>query len=277
MFNPVPEELAFEVSFESSLVPHKKYVINEQTGQPLDIVGENFSCVSHLEFFTGVQDVMLDYMQEAELFNNSTSYRSSRNGAWAMMDIVLPEVSRDIETQKHVTKVQQRIIALHGIDGSCSNQVYFGAIDFFCTNGMILGDWSTLKRKNTSGFDLSVFVHELKQRQVNFSLQMDTLDEWADVTIKPSEELNEALVSLMGKRKGNQMFLNFLDEAATRGCNLFALYSAFTNYATYADERNGFELRKNKHDTQEVNMWKRAQEVNAWTNSNEWEYISNNC
>ena len=40
----------------------------------------------------------------------------------------------------------------------------------------------------------------------------------------------------------------------TRGQNLWALYSAFTNYATYADERNGFKLRETGNDTQAYNM-----------------------
>ena len=31
-----------------------------------------------------------------------------------------------IVTNKHETTIGQRIIALHGIDGSCSNQVFLG-------------------------------------------------------------------------------------------------------------------------------------------------------
>ena len=59
-----------------------------------------------------------------------------KNG-WAMMDMTLPNVTAKVTTPKHETEVAQRIIALHGVDGTCSNTVLFGAIDFFCTNGMI--------------------------------------------------------------------------------------------------------------------------------------------
>jgi hypothetical protein len=45
------------------------------------------------------------------------------------------------------------------------------------------------------------------------------------------------------------MYSLYLQEASTRGHNKFALYSAFTNYASYADERNGFNLRNTENDT----------------------------
>ena len=43
-----------------------------------------------------------------------------------------------VHTDKHETELANRIISLHGVDGSCSNQAFFGEIDFFCTNGSIV-------------------------------------------------------------------------------------------------------------------------------------------
>jgi len=56
----------------------------------------------------------------------------------------------------------------------------------------------------------------------------------------------------------------YMQEASVRGHNKFALYSAFTNYASYADERNGFSLRNTGNDTQAVSMFSREQEVSKW-------------
>ena len=53
-------------------------------------------------------------------------------------------------------------------------------------------------------------------------------------------------------------------EVSKRGRNVFALYSAFTNYASYADERNGFNLRNTGNDTQSQSMWAREHEVTKW-------------
>jgi len=63
------------------------------------------------------------------------------------------------------------------------------------------------------------------------------------------------------------MYSLYNEEASVRGHNAFALYSAFTNYATYADERNGFSLRNTGNDTNSVSMWLREQEVNKWVST----------
>ena len=55
-----------------------------------------------------------------------------------------------------------------------------------------------------------------------------------------------------------------MQEAGVRGHNKFALYSAFTNYASYADERNRFSLRNTGNDTVAVSMFSREQEVSKW-------------
>jgi hypothetical protein len=64
-------------------------------------------------------------------------------------------------------------------------------------------------------------------------------------------------------------------EAHKRGDNLYALYSAFTNYSTYADERNGFKERNTGKDTKAVTMWKREEEVSKWVSSPQFKALTN--
>ena len=85
-----------------------------------------------------------------------------------MLDITLPNVTMDISTDKFQTEIGNRIISLHGIDGSCSNQVFFGAIDFFCTNGMITGDHDKVRKKNTANFSMESFIYELNRARTDF-------------------------------------------------------------------------------------------------------------
>ena len=69
---------------------------------------------------------------------------------------------------------------------------------------------------------------------------------------------------MKSERKSEKMYTLYNQEAGVRGRNLWALYSAFTNYATYADERNGFNLRNTGHDTQAISMFKREIDVASW-------------
>ena len=267
IFGPIEDRIDFEVGFEQTRAPSKKYVINKGTGEYLDTVGNSFKCASHPEYFLSVQNCMIEEMPEDDLKSATCKYRTARNNAWAMMDCTLPNAKVTVRTPKHESEVSQRVIALHGIDGSCSNQVFFGGIDFFCTNGQISGDWDKVRRKNTSGFVLKRFIDELSVAKVAFYQHGERLQEWAD-TLTSTFEVKAMLDSLLtSDRKAEKMLDLYHAEATVRGANKYALYSAFTNYSTYADERNGFELRNTGNDTANVSMWKREHEVSKWISS----------
>lgn len=260
----IPEYLDFDVAFEDTRMPDKKYVINQTTGQPLGIVGKSFQCASHGDFFRGVVSTATETLSEHDLEDAKYSFRTARKGAWAMLDITLPNVTMDISTDKFETEIGNRIISLHGIDGSCSNQVFFGAIDFFCTNGMITGDHDKVRKKNTSNFSMESFIYELNRARTDFYTQAQQMQVWAHTDLK-YVDVSSLLDDMLGsKRKSEKMYSLYMQEASTRGHNKFALYSAMTNYATYADERNGFNLKNTGNDTQAISMWSREQEVSKW-------------
>ena len=272
MVHEVPENLDFSLNFETTKFDEKKYVINNKTGDYLGVVGQGFKCASHKEFFDGVQNVMVDSIPNA-MTDSTVRWSSARNNAWAMMDIVMPNVSTVIRTDKHSTKIGQRVIALHGIDGSCSNQVFFGAIDFFCTNGMITGDYDKVRRKNTSNFCMSRFIAELNQSSLDFQEQSNKLQTWAstELPVYSVKGWKEFLSSVTkSDQKAKKMLPLVQQEVSKRGRNVFALYSAFTNYASYADERNGFNLRNTGKDTASQSMWSREQEVTKWISTPEF-------
>ena len=131
MFDMIPDHLDFAVDFEDTKVSDKKYVINQNTGKYLGIVGKSFQCASHGDFYRGVIENVTEELNAYEVRGADMQWRTARNGAWAMLDITLPNMKGTITTDKHETSIGNRIISLHGIDGSCSNQVFFGAIDFF--------------------------------------------------------------------------------------------------------------------------------------------------
>ena len=164
----VPDYMDFDVVFEPTKVKDKKYVINGTSGEYLGVVGNTFTCASHGDFYRGVLETVTEELTNHELANANTHWRTARNGAWAMLDITLPNMKTVIETDKHSTEIGNRIISLHGIDGSCSNQVYFGAIDFFCTNGMIRGEYDKVRKKNTSNFTMESFIYELTRARKDF-------------------------------------------------------------------------------------------------------------
>jgi hypothetical protein len=260
----IPTDIDFDVAFEPTKLDDKKYVINATTGEPLAIVGQNFKCASHGDFYREVYDTVTQEFSQAELLDAKFKWRTAHNGGWSLLDITLPNMVTRIETEQHSTELGNRIIALHGIDGTCSNQVYFGQIDFFCTNGMIRGEYDKIRRKNTANFTLSSFIFELARARRDFYEEASKMQVWAETKTNGSTVLKMLEDMLNSERKAEKMYHLYLAEAATRGHNKWALYSAFTNYASYADDRNGFNLKNTGNDTQSISMWKREHEVSQW-------------
>ena len=263
----IPESLNFDPVFEPTKVKDKKYVINGNTGDYIGVVGDTFNCASHADFFEGVHDTITENLGDAECEGMNMKWRIARQNAWAMLDMTLPNVTARIETDKHSTTIAQRIIALHGIDGSCSNQTYFGAIDFFCTNGMIRGEHDKVRRKNSANFSMTRFIRDLRESTQSFYAQSERLQGWANKPLYVGDVKSMLETLLKSDRTAEKMLNLYNQEASVRGQNVWALYSAFTNYASYADDRNGFTLRNTGKDTNAVSMFQRESKVSQWIES----------
>ena len=269
----VPEYLDFTTRTEPTRMAGKKYVINNDTDEVIGIVGSKFNSVTHTEFYDRVWDTMSEQLGEEAMKGVQVKWNTARNNAFAMLDATMPSTKALITTDKQQTEISQRVIALHGVDGLCSNQVFFGAIDFFCTNGMIRGEHDKVRRKNTTNFNMATFIKELEDANSDFYSQAEQLQEWARTPLEYNS-VRDMLHSLMGsEKKGDKMLGLYSQEIQTRGQNAFALYSAFTNYASYADERNGFKLRNTGNDTNSISMWGREQEVTKWVSSKQFKEL----
>jgi hypothetical protein len=263
----VPDYLDFDVHFNDTRVRDKKYVINSDTDEAIAIIGRGATARNHAEFYNRVWDTIVEDLSQEDLRDKTYNFSSARNKGWSMLDITFPNVKTTVKTKKHETEIAFRMIAVHAIDGTASPATWFGGIDTFCTNGQITGDWDMVRKKNTSGFTVDNFMRELRVAKTNFDLQGKRLQSWADTNLAhvQVDELIQEIVK--SERKSRKLHDLFLSERHTRGNNLFALYSAFTNYSSYADERNGFALRNTGNDTRAVSMLAREQEVSKWVSS----------
>ena len=265
----VPHYLDFPIRYENTRFRGKKYVINGNTSEVLGIVGDGFPSVPHGDFFRNIVNAIVENFGSEDTSEVIPRFTSAHNGAVALLDITFPNISYTIKTKEHTTEIAQRAILWHGIDGTKSNLGVFGAVDFFCTNGMITGTYEQVRKKNTSGFSLSNFVAEIQQSHNNFIEHAKYLQRMADSEFNPYRMENladEWLVQMgMSKRMAKNMHELFLEEASVRGKNLWALYSAMTNYSSHTD--NGFKLKEMGNDTRATSMWDREQKVVKWTNS----------
>jgi len=264
----LPNELNFVPEYEDSKMRDHKFVINPLNGEAMGHVSIGFNCAPHKDFFEGVWSQVTENLDGADISDAEVRFQTARHGGFALMDVCFPSINADIVTSSgHKTTLRQRIIALHGVDGKQgSNTTLFGSIDSFCTNGQISGEYSKIRRKNSSGFSLEAFINELRRAKNDFYAESDRLKVFAQTDLKEKtvQQLLEDIIPSEQKQK--KMYELYMSEASVRGHNKYSLMSAFTNYASYADSRNGFELRNtsNQTETRAITMLNRELEVNKW-------------
>jgi hypothetical protein len=98
------------------------------------------------------------------------------------------------------------------------------------------------------------------------------MQEWANIPLNVDGKTFMASI-IKSENLAKKMYELACQEISKRGKNVFALYSAFTNYASYADERNGFNIRNTGFDTKAETMWRREQEVAKWVSSPQFKQL----
>jgi hypothetical protein len=242
----------------------------------LGVVGDDYPVKSHREYFPALLDVLHDTLPREFVAGATVNTKVAHDGAFALLDVALPNSRVTIETRQGFrTDIAMRSIMWHGLAGTHSNNVLFGNIDFFCTNGMVIGDFTRVKRKNTKNFSLTRFAREVEAATGAWYEQARTLQIMAN-TVITIEQGRQVINDILGNTdpadrkkqrdsKADKMFTLFVDEAQTRGANVFALLSAFTNYSSHTD--NGFALRDTGSDHGAVTMLNREVEVAQWINN----------
>ena len=109
-----------------------------------------------------------------------------------------------------------------------------------------------------------MFIAELEKSTKDFKAQTKQMQRWANTSLV-TVDVKALLDTIMQSgKKSDKMYTLYNQEVSQRGRNLWSLYSAFTNYATYADERNNFKQRNTGNDTQAKSLFMREVEVANW-------------
>ena len=267
------DDLMFNVAYEKTRVQGKKYVIDTSRDKAIAVVGNSFNCASHYELLKTVEDVIAKGRTPFELSDAKVKINKARDNAVIIADVTLPNVNAKVITDLMSTTICERIIITHGVDGTMSNQVWFGAIDSWCSNGQVIGEHDKLRKKNTRLFTTTILGNELEESRQNFYENSSKLNGWSKIKLD-GVDVSEIIKNIVkSDRKAEKMTSLYYNEVANRGANVFSLYSAFTNYSSYADERNGFSLKNMGNDTENISMWNRELEVSKWISSNEFKKL----
>lgn len=254
------------------LQSHKALVRRDgDTTRLLGVVGSGYHVVQNHELLSAADNALRANLSEDQLTNvkikDSIAY--NKRGAWCAREYaflnVRYAVGKDMGYSTHYrgSDVGFRVIVSHAFDGSSSIRVLSGAIDFYCTNGVIIGSFDQFIQRHTAGVALPRIGERLHASINIFWTQRDVFKRWAksDITDAVAEELITKLPN-MSERLGQRVFERWKIERDDRGPTVWALFSALTYYSSHND--GAFPLRNTGEDHGALSMHKRELAVKKW-------------
>lgn len=234
---------------------HKALVrMHEDKPVCLNVVKDSYKVVQNADLFqaieSGLRSALGPTADRADIidklaYGGRTCYRQ-----YVFRGIEVDSPERD--------KIIFRVIIQNGFGGSAI-KLHAGAIDMFCTNGMILGDFTSEYAKHTSGVKINRFKETVEMAADVFWKNKGTWRMLRDTVIK-ADKVEEWLKEQFSERLGLKLFHAYLIEQRVRGGNnMWALYSTLTRYASHAT--GDFTLRETKNDHAAASMLKREQDV----------------
>ena len=249
--------------------PSHKHIVRMYGGEPisLGVVGKKYKLLKNQELCESIEDTFMDSLTSEELHEVRRRDGMSYLGGTSIRDYIFPNIKVDLKSG--VSDIAFRAIVVNGYDGSSSFKFYHGAIDFFCTNGLVTGSYDMITKRHTAGLSIPKLTDKLRSSIDIFYKQADQWNHWIhkEICDEDAEECYRAMPNVSEKRV-QQLMRQFRIEIQTHGRTVWALYSAATYYAT--SNSGEFSVRETGNDHQAVTVMNREQQVRSWINTEEF-------
>ena len=164
------------------------------------------------------------------------------------------------------------MLAFRSVDGKTSNTIATSMLSSWCMNTQLFNvvDGSQKhKAKNTKNFNLDFFIGDVTENAIVFNRVIQEQQRLAQLKI--SEQTRKTLIEkiIPSERINRRMIELANDNASYWGDTAYAIVNGFTNYASYADDRNGFTLNATNSnlDNSQERMLSRKVQVQQWMNT----------
>lgn len=237
----------------------------------LGVVGANFKLVLNKELFAHVEAVMRKEIPAHNLRGVMVKDSVARWGTTCYRQYIFPNIKCTLNNQAR-SQIAFRLIVQNGYGGlhSSALRVHAGAIDFYCTNGMVSGEYQSAYRKHTKGLVVSGFTDTIHSALDMFNQSQDKWNRWATTPVKHAAAMELFHQLTDSARLRENLCAQYLRECDARGHNMWAVYSTLTYYASHSDGEFALRSTVNDQDSVASTMLLRELSVAKWVTSDAW-------
>ena len=253
--------------------PSNKHIVRMFNDEPysLGVVGKNYQKLSTKELCQSVEQEYIGSLTHEQLDGVRIVDRTAYHGGLCIRQYIFPNIKAELESR--TSDVAFRTVIINGYDGSSSFKFYNGAIDFFCTNGMVTGIYDMMVKKHTKGLTIPKLTDKIKSSIDIFYKQAEQWNKWIgkEISDEDAKECFEAIPNA-SERFVAKLERQFHIECLSHGRTVWALYSAATYYASNSDGE--FTVRETNQDHTASTLMHREKQIRSWVSTDEFQKIA---
>ena len=251
--------------------PNYKAIVRvDENNTPIQIgmVGRKYKVILMQDICTSIEDDLCSIIEPEHLSNVKIVDNMSYKGGMLLRQYIFPTIREQISDDE----LGFRIIIVTAYDGSSSFRLYTGAINFFCTNGMVDGQFDMMIRRHTSGLTIPDMAERIKRSIDVFHTRANTFREWVGKTIsdEQAEKVFEAIPNVSDNRV-RQLMNQYRIEVMRHGRTGWALYNAATYYSSHNE--GDFSVRNTGNDNEASTLMHRERQIRSWENTDTFKQI----
>jgi hypothetical protein len=231
------------------------------TEEPLGMVKDRYTIIQNVDLFESLAHALDGAAPARALEGAKIKPSISYQGAQAFADISFPALTEDlIQARGNATALTFRLLLWNSFDGSSPVRLAAGAIDGFCSNGMIFGSYDLFGKRHTKGFSQIELEEFVGNSFLMFQRKIQELRQETFKTVE-LEQAEKFLNANFSSRRATQLLEQFAIESQERGQTVWALRSALTYYASH--NSHAFSVRNTGADSEAAVLYGRENEISS--------------
>jgi hypothetical protein len=230
---------------------HKALIRQHGEGvKVLNVVKNSYKLVTHKEVYDALTPILSEHDVTVSTYHDN-------DGAKAYIDVRFDKLTTSLAG----SGVAFRVIFHNGYGGTSLGCI-IGAVNHFCTNGMILGDYETVYRRHTLGLDASIAAEWLKAGMAKWDVGVLRWHRWASIPSRTSAMIDAAKAMSDNEQHVRRMERVYIDTYVPKyGNTLFALYQTLTDFASHHEDYKLRAVNNNSPHEREFTLLAKAERI----------------
>jgi hypothetical protein len=233
---------------------------------PLSVVSNTYKLVTNRELFDAVEQTFISRMSTDTLTGVQITDTTSHHGRNCYRQYIFPNMKCDIGAR---SPIAFRTIVQNGYGGSAL-RLLSGAIEFWCSNGMVRGEYEQLYRRHTTGLRVHHLDSTITESIRQFWTSAEEYRRWTTKPITREQTMNFFRSIARSPSFFDALSDQWLKEVDQRGMNVWSAYSTLTYYASHNE---GDFAGRYDPTTVAHNMTLRELSVSKWIQTDEWKQL----